>query len=715
MRGATSTMRGRTPAARSRRPRPRARAAVCAAWLAALAPSGAALAQAPPPEVTADVVPVVAAGGALPWGWSQILVRIQNSGSAPARGQVEVSSQRYSDRHVFTASAPYVVGAGASVSVRVPVHVAPFGDAQTRVLDEADRPLAARSLSSTAQCAAVLLDVSETSRLRGALNDAPISPLYMPTGRGLGASPAPVVWIGQPSFDGATGDPLLPDRAALYSGADAVVMRTDTLARLGGAELDALAGYVLAGGTLALAVARPEDLRHPTLVALVGGEVARGPLSAETLREMAAPRATAAPGSLGRTGRAIPEARSASAAVLELLSGWSGGNLRGSAYGSSASYGLGEVHLLAFDPTRRPAVDDPWAQIRTLDLARRAYDRRSTVVFRPGDDAMSLELNRVRQQLDPNESSRWAIGLSALLLCAYAVLAGPINFSLAARNGRPLRALRHLPVYAALTFALILGVGVLAKGFSGRARHLTLVEAGAGLSKGTARRYRGFFVSSSKDLTVRATDASSVVGTAVLPELSERRDRLIVDREGARLVDVAALPWQTVVVREDGFAALGEGVAVLDEPGGGVAVINRSGRDLRASVLWLPSGEARYFARIEDGERVSSTSAGVDLSTHSDGRSWLSLVGAGRRVGAMDIHDLGALHLLPIVEADAPGLGAAWQAVEEAAGDGVDWFPAGVPVLLGQLDGGEGRSSDSGLRLESDRVLVRIVGFGGRS
>jgi hypothetical protein len=37
-----------------------------------------------------------------------------------------------------------------------------------------------------------------------------------------------------------------------------------------------------------------------------------------------------------------------------------------------------------------------------------------------------------------------------------------------------------------------------------------------------------------------------------------------------------------------------------------------------------------------------------------------------------------------------------------------------VPVLLAQVEGGEGRTSDTGLRLDSDRVLVRVVGFGGK-
>jgi hypothetical protein len=36
-----------------------------------------------------------------------------------------------------------------------------------------------------------------------------------------------------------------------------------------------------------------------------------------------------------------------------------------------------------------------------------------------------------------------------------------------------------------------------------------------------------------------------------------------------------------------------------------------------------------------------------------------------------------------------------------------------VPVLLAQMDGGQGKTSDSGLRLESDRLLVRVVGWGG--
>ncbi|WP_437658037.1 hypothetical protein [Sorangium sp. So ce1182] len=690
------------------------RVAAGAAWLAALAAAGPALGQAPAassaPELVVDAAPVFGTSGGMPWGWNQVVVRLQNNGGEAAKGEVEVSSTRYGEHRVFVASAPYTVAAGASIHVRVPVQVSPFADVQVRVLDEGGAQVSSHALSSTSQRAVVLFDVSETSLVRGGLHEAPVAPLYLPSGRGPGSSPSPVLWVGQPRYDGATGDPLLPDRAALYSAADAVLMRTDALSRLNGAELEALAGYVLSGGTLALAVARPEDLRHPTLAAFVGGEVARAGVAPPTLEEIVPP---GAPSGFGKQGNALLPAPSASPAVAEALSGWSGGNLRGSPYGSSAFYGLGEVHLLAFDPTRPPASGDPWAKIRVADLARRAYDRRSTVAFRPGEEAMGLDLDPVRRELDPNESSRWAIGVSALLLCLYAVLAGPINFSRAAKQGRPLRALRHLPVYAAVTFAVIVGVGLLAKGVRGRARHLTLIEAGAGMTKGAVRRFRGFFVPRAEELTVRTTDASGVISTAVLAELAERRDRLLVERDGARLTKVAVLPWQTVIVREDGVAPLGDGVAIIAEASGDVVVSNRSGRDLRGGVLWLPAGVARYFARIRDGEEVSSR-AGVDLGARSDGQSWLSHVSFGRRVGGIDIHDLGGSLLVPLLEPDAPGLGAAWLAIEEAAGSEVDWFPAGVPVLFGQLDGGEGRASDSGLRLESDRVLVRIVGYGGR-
>ena len=663
-----------------------------------------------PVDVVVEAFPVIASGSAVSQGWSEIAVRIQNNGGKPSRGQVEVKSQaigRGAGEHGFRATAPYSVGVGAAVNVRVPALVGAYGDLAIEVRDEQGSLVQAQRVDTFHPSGLTLLEVSETSRLRAAIADAVIVPLTSPS---LGRSSAATLSVATPRFDPATGDPILPDRAALYSGADAVLVRSDTLSRLGGAELDALAGYVLAGGTLAVAVARPEDLRHPTLIAFAGGAIHKQGVSAATLADFSPPATT---GTLSPSAKLITPTPQPAGDLVESLAGHAGGNLRGSLYGSSAAYGLGEVHLLAFDPTQKPAVDDPWAQARVIDLTRRAFDRRSTTSVLRRDGAAPHSFTRIRQQLDPNESSRWAIGAAALLLCVYALIAGPINFSLATKAGMPLRALRWLPIISIIAFVMVVGIGVAAKGVSGRARHLTLVEAGAGMGKGAASRFRGFYASRARELTVRTTDASSVVATAVLPEYADQRDHLIVDREGARLVEVAALPWQTVVVREQGFASLGDGIALVKDGASGVAVINRSGRDMRAAVLRTPGGASHYFARIKDGERVATAAANAVGAT-VDGGIWEAQMLSARRLGSIDLHRLAAHALRGVMEGDAPGLSDAWWALEDAASDTADWFPDRVPTLIGQLDGGEGRLGDAGLRLETDRVLVRIVGFGGR-
>jgi hypothetical protein len=665
-----------------------------------------------PSPIAFEASPVFNAGPSIGTGWNEVLVRVQNNGSAPARGSVEVSAAQLSkDDHGFHASAPYSVGGGGSVSLRIPVEVAFYGAVTTQILDEQGHYVTSSEISSYQPSGVTIVDVSETSRLRGVLNEVPVAPLFAraPSSTAWRSPPsAPLVTVATPRFDPATGDPILPDRAALYAPADAVVMRSDTLARLTGPELDALANFVLGGGTLALVVTRPEDLRHPTLTAFAGGAVTATAVSSAALAELVLPVLPVAPGSGGGT-KAIPGARTPEEGTA--LGGYAGGNLRGSHYGSSAFYGLGEVHLLAFDPTRKPAVDDPWVQVRMIDLGRRAFDRRSTLVFRPGDEPDGPGYAKIRQQLDPNEGSRWAIGAAAVLLCLYAVGAGPVAFSIAARKGAPLRALRWLPLIAAVAFAAVVGIGVAIKGTTGRARHLTLVEAGAGISRGTARRFRGFYASRARDLTVRTTDASSLVSMAVSAEAG-RRESLLVDRDGARLVDVAALPWQTVVVREDGSASLGSGLSILPD-GTGAIVVNRTGHDLRAGLLRLPDGTLVYLPRLADGDRAAS-SAAQPLSATPAGRIWSMGMGSTSAVGSINCHHLHGDELHDVIDADAPGLSAAWAALEEAAGDAVDWFPDGVPVLVGQLDGGEGRTGDSGLVLEKDRFLVRIVGFGGK-
>jgi hypothetical protein len=65
------------------------------------------------------------------------------------------------------------------------------------------------------------------------------------------------------------------------------------------------------------------------------------------------------------------------------------------------------------------------------------------------------------------------------------------------------------------------------------------------------------------------------------------------------------------------------------------------------------------------------------------------------------------------LDRESSGLHASWIAAGLTCGTGVDWWPDDTPVVLAQVDGGEGTTSDSGLALDRDRVLLRVVGYGG--
>jgi hypothetical protein len=265
---------------------------------------------------------------------------------------------------------------------------------------------------------------------------------------------------------------------------------------------------------------------------------------------------------------------------------------------------------------------------------------------------------------------------------------------------------------ALAAFAGVVTIGIFSRGIRGKARHLMLIEAGAGMTQGTARRYRGFFAASADALTVHSTQSNSVLSRIALT--NDASEQFTMDREGGRLENIAALPWQTVVIREDATARLGDGISIVDE-NGDLSIINRSGRVLRSAIL-KPSGkDPIYFARIADGERVGA-SAGHIMTATPDERSWTAQIGtAGSPSWGLTTFPLAADGLPSgLLDGDTPGITTAWLTLERVATQPKSWFPEDVPVLLAQLEGGEGRTSDSGLRLDSDRVMVRVVGFGGR-
>ncbi|HEY6560325.1 MAG TPA: hypothetical protein VI072_23740 [Polyangiaceae bacterium] len=660
-----------------------------------------------------EATPMLGANTPASEGWLSCAVRVHNLGDAPIAGNLELTSElSWSKEHGKNITrAPFNVPGRASVLLELPTHG--FSEAaptiKVRALAADDTELATLELPDLRGADPFLFDLSVPSRLVPTLRGTPIA-VELSSRHSRAEFGAPLLAVGSPQVNPATGALVLPDRAASYASVSVVVAKALDLALLSARQMEALSGWVLAGGTLALVFTRPEDLRQPTVKTLIGGEVQRGPAPVELKRPalfLIPPDATktpsAAPSSPGYgvgPGYQRKKLRPSDDLVGE-LAGFSGGNLRPSLWGASASYGLGEIHTLAFDLTREPFVSSEWVKLKMADLVRHAHHRQATLVLPHGQTPLNaLQLDSIRRQIDPNENTRWTIAVSALLLLIYAVLAGPLNFYLAARQSKPLRALLHLPVYAAVTMLIIVVLGILGKGVEGRARRLTLVEAGAGMTRATATRFRGLFASSASELSVRASDSSSVLDVAGAADDTFRV--LTVERDFARLEALRAKPWQTVVVREDGFLSLGGGVSLIDS-GGDLQITNRTARDLVGVLVKAPGQDVAYFRRIRDGESVRFGS-GEKLAS-SIGKS---TVGAGASE-----HTFDAALFSGRLSEHVQGLGEAWQAFESYASGGVDWWPSDVPVLFAQLEGGEGKLSDSGLRVDVDRVLVRVIGYGG--
>ncbi len=692
------------------------------------------------PPITIAAVPAFGAESTGADGWSEIVVRVESISASPARGSLEVkrigsTGYRGGDGDAFAASAPFNVAAGQSVVVRIPTHsIAAYAATVTvRALSDGGAVLAESNVTVATNSVPLLVDVEPTPKLSVAMRAWPLSPRWAPThGYSYYGSPTASIQLttGGPVYDKVTGDPILPDRAAAYAPATVVVIHSDVLARLSGVELEALVDWVATGGELAVVVARPEDLRIGTLTALLGGVATSAQPPPALFAFPAVERPASAPspfyepelfhpsdpsppsGSFVPTKATPPKPSSPFRlgplpALRDKLVGFTGGNLRPSAYGASATYGLGEVQLLAFDPTVSPAIDDGWSDGRLLDLIDHAWDRRSRFVFPHGSgDLRGTNISDVRRLLDPNENFRIALGISALLLVIYSVLAGPLTYIRATKKGRPLDPLVFAPMWSAIAFGLILFIGLAGKGFRGRARRIAVVETGAGMQRGAIRRYRGFFSSQTRQLSVRASDRTSVLDTVATESREHGDAAMSLDRDGARLENLTALPWQTVVVAEDAMFDLPKGgVSILPASDGSVDVANYTGRALAHVAVWVPREGVYYFPTLADGGKVHANSGKLLVAASS-----ISTTTAG----ATSVHLLDTSTLSATLSgSDATWLTERWAPLSQAAGYGVDWFPDDAATVMAEITGGEGVHSDAGLPVEKDTLLLRVVGEGG--
>ena len=676
------------------------------AALAALLFTASRAAAAPPKPSSLDLsaMPVFGPNSPLPDGWSSYVVWLHNSGGAEVTGTLKLEAKTTFARDVSrcVTSAAFTLAPGARAALELPTHGYGSSPADLELVAVAPdgSTLATATLPEPRPNDPLLVDLSTPSRIAGRVREAGL----LLSNRAGGGMRVGTALVTTPPTDPSSGDLVLPRWPAGYSSASLVIASGRRLSALGKRELAALSDWVLAGGALGVALERPEDARFVPLTALVGGAIERTRPQPELLASTLfyqpgelAPGTMLGPKSAGRTP--IVASRLAPGVdVAAMLEGFTGGNLRPSPWGAVASYGLGEVHLLAFD-LGEPFASDRWVTLKLSDLLRHAYERKVAVALPLGQTAFDGPgANAIRAELDPNRSMRWTIVVSAIILLLYAAVAGPVSFFLAAKRGKPLRALVHLPMWAAGTLALVVTIGLLGKGIKGRARHLTLIESGAGMERAAATRFRGFYASAAREISVQPTARSSLVEVATGDDFVERT--LVVDRDGAHLERLRTKPWATTVVRDDGFASLAGGVSIARDATGEVTVTNRAARDLVAAVLKLPGRGFVSFRRIADGKAVKATE-GTAVSAP-----------IGSLLTYSGLHPLSAHLLGPIVDAHAEGLGAALAAVEAQANE-TDWWPDDVPVLLAQLDGGEGKLRDSGFDIDRDRVIVRVVGWGG--
>ncbi len=682
---------------------------------------------------TVHAAPLFGDGSSVGTGWSEVAVRMENAGPTARKGTVEIAEQTWMGHEGFVARAPFNVGGGRSVLVHLPVLSGATRPSafMVRAKDESGKVLAKDNISPSYAEGPLLVDVHQPSRIAVTLRGWPMtlswngSSVHYPRG-----SASPLLNVAAPSFEAATGDPILPERVAGYANATVVLMHTDTLARLESRAADALMGWVLAGGTLALVPTRVEDLRTPLMTALLGGPAEPAPAPPILMmlpgKERppgglllpADPSSSAAPGAApldfhpGGTHALLPIRTADPSGHTQLgpppflaskLQGYTGGNLAPSVFGASAPYGDGEVHLLPFDPTTPPMVDDAWVHGRMIALAAHTWDRRAP--FALGHPEGDASLDEVRRALDPNENFRAALGIAAILLVLYSIVAGPVSFLRASRKGKPFSPLLFAPVASLAAFFAIVAVGLVARGWRGRARHLAIVETGSGAARGAVRRFRGFFTSESRALTVASEGALGVLSIASADSASSQaKSILAVDRDGVTLEDVGALPWQTIVVQEDGFYEL-KGPVSLVPMGNTFDVENHTGRTLKNVLVHVPSDGVRYVDELRDGAKLHAPDAKLLIAASSLPLSASAGAGARRLAIESVLGALDAKHAEPIR--------TAWSPMGQALGDAVDWWPDTAPVVLAELEGGEGTKRDGTLSVESDRLLLRVIGRGG--
>lgn len=658
--------------------------------------------------IALSLQPVLGEGSSQSSGWSAFTVQVSNRSHLGRELNISLLpgallQQGVTGAPLGTASSQQrlFVPAGAKASLQLWTLGGASGPIDAVALDAQNTVLGRGQGFVTEPGAPLLVEVTRDGSLARRLHGQRLPEWLTERGVDIGGllglqAPAPITVRAEPaSLDPETGRPNLPDRAAGYSAATLLLIDSSRLLELPPERYQALADWLLSGGVVALIPNSASDLADPRLQRLLGGQLGDRPL--DDLHRDPIPVRLQNESNTGATRSAALETVDLQAEVRLQLRPIGGGNLYPAPWGSVASYGLGEVHVLAFDPNRAPWKSERWADLSLLNLVGHAWDHgQISALPHAEQDPKDPRSYGVRQYLRKNHNQhRSLIGAAALLL-AYGFMVGPWNFARARRQARPLGIFWRWLGLSVGASALVFGVGALARQLGKQATHLTFMEAAAGMPRASATRFRAFYAAALDDLQVHETSAGSVLGVVNSSDVVSAQ--LTLNGPLMSLGQFIAKPWQTLLVREDGFADLSAGISILGGRADGVEVVNRAGRDLTAVIVHDGEGKFAFFASIADGQRVAF-SQGLSLPIAPSRTTTLR--------SALSLSQFEAW-----IDEIAPGAAQAWSAIEDLGVGDVEWWPNGVPTLIGQLSGGEGLEQDSGLTLSRDRVLVRVVGYG---
>jgi len=264
----------------------------------------------------------------------------------------------------------------------------------------------------------------------------------------------------------------LPERVEAWGALDRVVWQDIDADRLSPAQLEALRGWVAGGGRLVIA----GGTTGPK--ALAAFPDALLPYRPTTTTDVPAASLSGILGAVPSNATQLP------ALSGDLIDGRTLAAVGGRVVAAERAYGGGQVTVVGFDPTAAWIVDSKAAQ----GLWRRLLPSRTSGGLTFADDSMLVSaVSQLPSLALP------PIGGLIILLGAYILLIGPINYLILRRLDRREWGWLTMPILVVAFTVVAYGFGAALRGNDVIVNEVAIVHGAAGAADGTGQIYLGVF------------------------------------------------------------------------------------------------------------------------------------------------------------------------------------------------------------------------------